>query len=117
MAVFINFMTQLAQDQNEFDKVVKHKVYRWTFLHKFEDGWKIIDTGHINSFDIEKTLKNFLELITKNEFSIIESERIEQFGVWLGLLINVFRDTTNRTISKFGNVSFCSDIIVRIIVL
>ncbi|MBI4452826.1 hypothetical protein HY637_05320 [Candidatus Woesearchaeota archaeon] len=49
-------MSDLLNDQNEFDHVVKHKPYRFKFLEEFGKGWEAGKNFDRSAFDIDEVL-------------------------------------------------------------
>ena len=86
-------MSDLLNDQNEFDHIIKYKPYRFKFLEEFGKGWKLgKNPGNLNAFAIDEKLRFFLSFI-KRDLAVIEQNQreTELFALYLGLLVGIFR--------------------------
>lgn len=111
-------MSDLLNDQDEFDHIVKNKPYRWEFLEEFGKGWKSgKNPGNLNAFDIDKKLQFFLSFIQR-DLAVIEQDQreLKLFAFYLGLLAGIFRYSSEEH-PNYAFVQIChsSKTIVEII--
>ena len=103
-------MSDLLNDQNEFDHVVKDKPYRYKFLEELGKGWNLAQDRNLNSFEMEKKLTYLLEIM-EQDLSAIEQNPIElkRFALFLGFLIGMLRRTDAY------RVTHCTKTIINIL--
>ncbi len=102
-------MSDLLNDQNEFDHVVKHKTFRYQFLEEFGKGWNLAHSPNLNSLEMQKKLGYLLEIIEQDLDKIEQNpEEMKRFALFLGFLVGMLRIPVHR-------VTFNSKIIIEII--
>jgi hypothetical protein len=106
-------MSDLLNDQNEFDHVVKHKTFRYQFLEEFGKGWNLAHSPNLNSSQMQDKLKVLLKII-EHELSAIEQdeEEMKRFALFLGFLIGMLRIPVHRVTS--GNTKIIIEIIFKL---